>query len=105
VFRKKVTTDAIVSCVSCVSCPTCSCEIPVHSALRMPREFSVQCPNCGWRREYQPADLHDAKRDAEPTREFPRIQFGKKNIEKIGEENIFIQPETRLNQLVSWLLH
>jgi hypothetical protein len=101
VFRKIVKPDAIVSCVSC---PTCSCEIPVHSVLRMPREFSVLCPNCGWRREYQPADLHDARRDAEVTREFPRIQFGKKNVKKIGGENIFIQPETRLNQLVSWLL-
>ena len=101
VFRKIVKPDAIVSCVSC---PTCTCEIPVHSALRMPREFSVLCPNCEWRNEYQPADLHDARRDAKATREFPRIQFGRKNVKKIEKENIFIQPETRLNQLVSWLL-
>jgi hypothetical protein len=101
VFRKIVKPDAIVSCVSC---PTCSCEIPVHSPQRMPREFSVKCPNCGWRREYQPAELHDARRGAEATREFPRIQFGKKDVKKIETENIFIQPKTRLNQLVSWLL-
>jgi hypothetical protein len=101
VFRKMANTDASVSCESC---PTCSCEIPVQAALRMPREFSVLCPNCGWRREYKSADLHDAKQDTEPTREFPKIQFGRKNVRKIEKDNIFIQPETRLNQLVSWLL-
>ena len=101
IFRKIVKTDAVLSCVRC---PTCSSEISVHSALRLPREFSVKCPNCGWRSEYQPAELHEAKRDPEPPREFPRIQFGKKNVKMIEEENIFIQPETRLNQLVSWLL-
>jgi hypothetical protein len=101
IFRKIVKTDAVLSCVSC---PTCSCEIPVHSALRMPREFSVLCPNCEWRSEYQPAELHEAKRDSEPPREFPRIQFGKKNVKNIEKENIFIQPKTPLNQLVSWLL-
>jgi hypothetical protein len=101
VFRKIVTPDAVVNCVSC---PTCSYEIPVQSTLRIPQGFSVRCPNCGWRREYQPGDLHNARRDAEPTREFPRTQFGKKNVKKIEEENIFIQPETRLNQLASWLL-
>jgi hypothetical protein len=102
VFRKIVAPDAVVNCVSC---PTCSYEIPVQSTLRMPREFSVLCPNCGWRREYQPADLHDAGRGAEPTRQFPGIQFGTKNVRKIEEEDILIQPETRLNQLVSWFLH
>jgi hypothetical protein len=73
----------------------------VQSALRMPREFSVKCPNCGWRREYQSAELHDAKPEPESPHQFPRIQFGKKNKKK---DDIFIQPETRLNQLVSWLL-
>jgi hypothetical protein len=101
VFRKVVTPDAVVNCVSC---PTCSYEIPVQSTLRIPREFSVLCPNCGWRREYQPADLHDARRDAGATREFPRNQFGKKSAKKIGNESIYIPPKTPLNQLVSWLL-
>jgi hypothetical protein len=101
VFRKVVTPDAVVSCVSC---PTCSFEIPVQGGLRMPRGFSVLCPNCGWRREYQPADLHDARPEAELLRDFPKIQFGKKNVKKIETVDIFIQPETRLNQLVSWLL-
>jgi hypothetical protein len=101
VFRKIVKLDAGVGCVSC---PTCACEIPVQGALRLPREFSVKCPNCGWRKEYQSAELHDAMREADSPREFPRIQFGRKNVKKIETENIFIQPETRLNQLVSWLL-
>jgi hypothetical protein len=96
VFRKIVNAGA-----SCVSCPTCSGEIPVQSALRMPREFSVKCPNCGERREYQSAELHDAKPEAGSPRECPRIQFGRKNEKK---KDIFIQPETRLNQLVAWLL-
>jgi hypothetical protein len=99
VYRKAVNAG-----VSCVSCPTCSCEIPVQSGLRMPREFSVKCPNCGGRREYQSAELHDARPEAGLPREFQGIQFGRKNIKKIETEDIFIQPETRLNQLVSWLL-
>ena len=101
VFRKIVKPDATVSRVSC---PACRCEIPVQSVQRLPREFSVKCPNCGWRKEYQSAELHDAKPEPDSPREFPRIQFGKKNLKKIEKENIFIQPETRLNQLVSWLL-
>jgi len=98
-FRKVVKIEAAVSCVSC---STCSFEIPVPSAQRLPREFSVLCPNCGWRREYLSTDLHDARQDAEPPRQFPRIPFGKRHEKK--EEKIFIQPKTRLNQLTSWLL-
>jgi hypothetical protein len=101
VFRKIVKPDAAVSRVSC---PTCRCEIPVQSAQRLPREFSVKCPNCGWRKEYQSTELHDSKPEADSPREIPRGQFGKKNAKKIGKQNIFIQPETRLNQLVSWFL-
>ena len=101
-FREIADTGASLSCVSC---PTCSCEIPVQAALRMPRAFSVLCPNCGRRREYQSAELHDAKQNAERIREFSKIQFGRKNVKKIEEEeDIFIQPKTRLNQIVSWLL-
>jgi hypothetical protein len=72
--------------------------------MHMPREFSVLCPNCGWRREYRPADLHDARPKAELLGEFSRIQFSRKNVTKIEAEDIFIQPKTPLNQLVSWLL-
>jgi hypothetical protein len=70
----------------------------------MPREFSVKCPNCGGRREYQSGELHDAKPEAGLSREFQRIQFGRKNVKEIETADIIIQPETRLNQFVSWLL-
>lgn len=101
VLRKTVTADAIVSCVSC---PTCSCEIPVLGARRLPREFSVPCLDCGWRKEYQLADLHDVKLDIKPTHESQRIQFGKKDEKKAEKQNIFIQPKAPRNGLVSWLL-
>jgi hypothetical protein len=95
VFRKIVITDA------CVRCPTCSCEIPVLGARRLPREFSVPCPNCGRRNQHQSDELHDAKRDAEPTLSFESSQFGSKNI---CIQDICAQPKSRLNQWVSWLL-
>ena len=101
VFRKVATPDTDVSCVSC---PKCSFEIPVLGARRLPREFSVLCPNCGWRKEYQLAGLHDAKQDWEATHEIRTIQFGKKDEKKNDEEDILIQPKARLNGLVSWLL-
>jgi DNA-directed RNA polymerase subunit RPC12/RpoP len=87
--------------VGCVTCSTCSFEIPVPNGQRLPKEFSVLCPHCGWRREYKADDLHDPRRDAEPPRQFPRIQFGKKHETKA---EIFIQPKTRMNHLVSWFL-
>jgi ssDNA-binding Zn-finger/Zn-ribbon topoisomerase 1 len=86
--------------VSCVSCPKCSFEIPVLGARRLPREFSVLCPNCGWRKEYQLAGLHDAKQDWEQNREIKRIEFGKKNEMK----DVFIEPKAQRSGLVSWLL-
>jgi phage terminase large subunit GpA-like protein len=90
VFRKIVKTDAWVNC------PTCSCEILVAGARGLRREFFVPCPNCGRRTQHQLAELHDAKRDAEPIPPFGNIQFGTKNI--------CIQPKSPLNQWVSWLL-
>ena len=101
VFRKIATPDISVSCVSC---QTCSCEIPVLSARRLPREFSVLCPNCGWRKEHQLAELHDAKQAADSTHEIRRIQFGRKDEKKNEEKDIFIQPKSRPIGLVSWLL-
>jgi len=97
VFRKIVTPDADVSCVSC---PKCSFEIPVIGAGRLPREFSVSCPNCGWRKEHQSAELHSAKQDWEQNREPKSVQFGKRNEPK----DIFIEPKAARNGLVSWLL-
>ena len=70
--RKDFKTD------TCVSCPACSCEIRLPSALRLPEQFSVLCPNCGQRKHYGPAEVHDRKEDAEAT--FPRIQFGRMKI-------------------------
>jgi hypothetical protein len=99
VFRKITQPDT-----SCVRCPTCSCEIPVLNARRLPREFSVMCPNCGWRKEHQSAELHDTKQDAESIHEFRNIRFGKRNGKKNENKDIFIRPKTRLNELVSWLL-
>jgi hypothetical protein len=99
VFRKIVQPDTTLSCVRC---PTCSCEIPVLNARRLPPEFSVLCPNCGSRKEYQLAGLHDTKRDAES--KLHKIQFGKRDGKNSANSDIFIPPKTRLNGLVSWLL-
>ena len=84
VFRKIVNAG-----VSCVTCPTCSGEIPVQIALRLPREFSVKCPNCGWRREYQSAGLHDAKPGAESRREFPEFNLARRTQRRSRRRRIF----------------
>jgi predicted RNA-binding Zn-ribbon protein involved in translation (DUF1610 family) len=64
---------------TCVRCPTCSWEIPLVGTLRLPREYSVLCPNCGQRKVYQAAQAHDLKQDAEATKTSGRIiQFGTK---------------------------
>jgi hypothetical protein len=76
----------------------------MQNALRLPREFSVLCPNCGWREEYQPAAVHDARHDGESTHEFQKIQFGKKNVKKSVKKNMPVQPKSRLNEWASWLL-
>jgi predicted RNA-binding Zn-ribbon protein involved in translation (DUF1610 family) len=81
---------------SCVSCATCYCEIPLQGTLRMPRQISILCPNCGQRNIYQSAEIHDSKQGAETTHIFQRNQFGKKRT--------FIQPKSRLNEWASWLL-
>jgi hypothetical protein len=99
VYRKTIKASVEASCVTC---PTCSGEIPVLGASRPPREFSVRCPNCGCRKEYLPAELHDARPEAEAVHEFGTIQFGKKK--SAAEKNIFVPPKSRLNKLVSWLL-
>ena len=61
-----------------VNCPICSFEIAIPGGLGLPREFSVLCPNCGWRRVYHLADLHDPQQDAATVHIFERVQFGKK---------------------------
>jgi hypothetical protein len=73
VFKKK-----IIKADTCVTCPICSREITMLSAARLPPQFSVQCPNCGWRKEYQSGQVHDAKDAAETPPTIRRIRFGKK---------------------------
>jgi hypothetical protein len=62
---------------ACVSCPMCSSEIPLPSGLRLPRQFSVRCPNCGQRKIHDLAEVHNRKDDA-ATQAFAEIQFGSK---------------------------
>ena len=84
-FQKDPETD------NYVSCPRCSCEIPLAGTIRLPREFSVLCPNCGRRDVYQPAEAHDPKQGAAATRTAGSIQFstGKKEP---------IRPKSWLNE-------
>jgi hypothetical protein len=81
---------------NCVTCPGCSCEIPLHGTERLPGQFSVQCPNCGHREKYAPAEVHDRKETAKPDYAIREIQFGRKKIS--------VQPKSRLNAWASWLL-
>jgi predicted RNA-binding Zn-ribbon protein involved in translation (DUF1610 family) len=45
----------------------CSREIALVGELRLPEEFSVLCPNCGRRKVYRSAAVHDQTQDAEAT--------------------------------------
>jgi DNA-directed RNA polymerase subunit RPC12/RpoP len=63
---------------SSVRCPICSFDIAILGGLRLPQEFSLLCPKCGWRRVYHLADLRDPQLDVTATHIFERIQFGKK---------------------------
>jgi len=62
---------------ACVSCPMCSSEIPLPGGLRLPRQFSVPCPNCEQRKIHGLAEIHNRKEDAAP-QTFPEIEFGSK---------------------------
>ena len=89
----------------CVTCPTCFCEISVLTANSLPREFSVLCPNCGGRKFYQLAQIHDQKPDAEMARTPERLQFGTKRAidhDRTGGESM--PPKSRLGEFASWLL-
>jgi hypothetical protein len=63
---------------ACVSCPACAFEIPVVDTKRLPKEFSLLCPNCGQRGVYVSAEVHAPKVAADATRASRKIQFGKK---------------------------
>jgi hypothetical protein len=88
-----------------VTCPTCSCEIPVAAANSLPREFSVLCPNCGGRKFYLLAQIHDRKPDAEIIQISARPQFGMKRVtdpdQTIGQP---MPPKSWLSELGSWLV-
>lgn len=63
---------------SCVSCPSCSHEIRMASKAKLPREFSVLCPACGYRKVYQQADAHNPSPEPATTKAPAKIRFGKK---------------------------
>jgi hypothetical protein len=89
----------------CVTCPACSHEIPMVTANSLPREFSVLCENCGGRKFYQLAQIHDQKPDAEITGMPARIQFGMKRAIYLDETVGQPMPlKSRLSEFTSWLL-
>jgi hypothetical protein len=99
------TRKIIVKPDTSVSCPTCSCEIPVLNTNGLPREFSVQCTNCGGRALYQLAQIHDQKPDAETTQSSRRIQFGmRRDIDRDRAAGKPVQEKSRQSGFVSWLL-
>jgi len=99
-FRK-----IIVKADTCVSCPTCSCEIPVLNTMSLAREFSVLCPNCGGRKSYQLAQVHDRQQATDATQISGRIPFGMKGATDSDlTAAASMQPKSRLNQFGSWLL-
>lgn len=75
------------------------------NTMSLPREFSVLCPNCGERKFYQVAQAHDRKPNAETTQISGRIQFGmKRATDRDLTAGTPMQPKSRLNEVVSWLL-
>jgi len=87
-----------------VTCPTCSFEIPVENTKGLPRNFSVLCPNCGGRKSYLLAQVHDHKQDAETAQMSSRPQFGMRGAIDDDLTAESIPPKSRLSQLASWLL-
>jgi hypothetical protein len=76
------------------------------NTMSLPRDFSVQCPNCAGRKFYQADQVHDRREAAETTRIAEEIQFG---IKRARDRNPApatpMQPKSRFNTMVSWLLH
>jgi predicted RNA-binding Zn-ribbon protein involved in translation (DUF1610 family) len=60
---------------SWVSCPACSCDIALVDTRGLTGEFSVPCPNCGQRKVYRTADVHDSKPGAQAIKALGRKQF------------------------------
>jgi hypothetical protein len=62
----------------CVRCPACGFEIRLAGGLRLPPEFSVQCPNCDRRRVYRSAEIYEAPPGAGASATPRKGGFGKK---------------------------
>lgn len=98
-FRK-----VIVKTETCVSCPTCSWEIPMLDTQGLRREFSVRCPNCGGRKVYQLAQIHDQTQEV-ATPISRRIEFGTRcAIDDDQTAGKPMLPKSRLAGLAAWLL-
>jgi|HubBroStandDraft_5_1064220.scaffolds.fasta_scaffold21681_4 predicted RNA-binding Zn-ribbon protein involved in translation (DUF1610 family) len=73
VFQK-----VVVGTDGCVTCPTCGREISVLKTATLPREFSVPCPNCGARKLYLSAGIHDRTQTEETVKPRTKTEFGKR---------------------------
>jgi DNA-directed RNA polymerase subunit RPC12/RpoP len=87
---------------TCVNCAMCSREIPLHGAHRLRGEFSVSCPNCGQRKFYGSADVHDRKEARETNGASRAMHFGMKNVSIEPESRL--EPKSWLRGCASWLL-
>jgi hypothetical protein len=79
------TSQDIFNINACVSCPMCSSEIPLPGGLRLPRQFSVPCPNCG----------------SEKFTAWLRFTIERRTPH--GVRRIFVQPKSRRSEGASWL--
>jgi hypothetical protein len=90
---------------TCVSCPMCCCEIIMLNTTGLPREFSVQCPDCGTRKVYQADQVHDRRDDAETSQNPGRIKFG---VRRTNDRDPKLTgpplPKSRFNAVAGWLL-
>jgi uncharacterized Zn finger protein (UPF0148 family) len=100
IFKK-----AIVGTDGCVNCPTCGHEISVFKTTSLPREFSVLCSNCGGRKVYLTAEIHDRKPATETGQPSARIQFGTRAaVDRDQVAASMDHPKSRLGEIASWLL-
>jgi predicted nucleic acid-binding Zn-ribbon protein len=77
----------------------------VLKTATLPREFSALCPNCGGRKFYLSAEIHDRKRTEETAPHSARIEFGASTaIDSDQMAENLEQPKSRLGEIASWLL-
>jgi hypothetical protein len=95
----------IVGTGGCVSCPACNYEISVLKTPTLPREFSALCPNCGARKFYLSAEIHDRTQTKEAVRLSTKIGFGRRTAsyhdQTVGSPE---EPKSWLGGVASWLL-